>query len=135
MGKTDSAGRGWRRLLASLALALTLLLVAWPGAALAGRDEVRHYTVRPGDTLSEIALWFDVSIGALMQANGLRNPHHIYTGQVLVIPGAWHDTMGPKCVDYHTVRRNQTLSTIAAYYGVDSYDLARANGIYNLNQI
>lgn len=47
----------------------------------------RSYTVRRGDTLSVIALRFGVSVWALAQANGIRNPSLIYVGQVLRIPG------------------------------------------------
>ena len=46
------------------------------------------YTVRRGDTLSAIALRFGVSVWALVQANGIRNPSLIYPGQVLRIPGS-----------------------------------------------
>ena len=45
------------------------------------------YTVRRGDTLSGIALRYGVSMWALAQANGIRNPSLIYAGQVLRIPG------------------------------------------------
>ena len=45
------------------------------------------YTVRPGETLSEIAARFDVSVRALADANGISNPALIRAGQVLVIPG------------------------------------------------
>jgi len=46
----------------------------------------RFYTVRRGDTLSAIALRYRVSVWALVQANGIRNPSLIYLGQVLRIP-------------------------------------------------
>ncbi len=35
----------------------------------------------------------------------------------------------------HVVRRGENLTSIARYYGVDVYALARANNIYNLNRI
>jgi lipoprotein-anchoring transpeptidase ErfK/SrfK len=41
--------------------------------------------VRRGDTLSAIALRYGVSVWALVQANGIRNPSLIYPGQVLRI--------------------------------------------------
>ena len=44
------------------------------------------YTVRPGDTLSAIALRFGVSMWTLAQVNGIHNPSLIYVGQVLRIP-------------------------------------------------
>jgi len=47
----------------------------------------RTYTVRRGDILSAIARRYGVSTYELAQANGIRNPSAIYTGQVLRIPG------------------------------------------------
>jgi len=44
------------------------------------------YKVRLGDTLYAIALKFDVTVEALMAANGLTDPNTLDTGQVLVIP-------------------------------------------------
>ena len=44
------------------------------------------YKVRLGDTLYAIALQFDLSVEALMAANGLTDPNTLDTGQVLVIP-------------------------------------------------
>ena len=45
-----------------------------------------QYTVRPGDTLSSIAAYFDVSPAAILAENfGLR-PHHIIVGQRIFIP-------------------------------------------------
>lgn len=46
----------------------------------------RTYTVRAGDTLSGIAVRFNVSQQQLAHANGIRNANHIYVGQVLRIP-------------------------------------------------
>ena len=44
------------------------------------------YVVKKGDTLSEIALRFGVSVQALAAANGITDPKLIRPGQVLVIP-------------------------------------------------
>lgn len=44
------------------------------------------YRVRRGDSLSEIARHFGVSVNALAKANGIKNPNRIYAGQVLCIP-------------------------------------------------
>lgn len=44
------------------------------------------YIVQPGDTLSNIASKFDVSVEDLMRANGLTNPDYVMLGQELLIP-------------------------------------------------
>lgn len=47
----------------------------------------RVYTVRPGQTLAQIARELGVSVAAIVDANGLANPDRIYTGMTLHIPG------------------------------------------------
>ncbi len=47
---------------------------------------VSVYTVRYGDTLTSIAVRYGVTIQAVLNANGLRNPNFIYSGQRLNIP-------------------------------------------------
>jgi LysM repeat protein len=44
------------------------------------------YTVRRGDTLSEIALWSGTETGALARHNGMSDPDFLLEGQVLRIP-------------------------------------------------
>ncbi|MGH2537345.1 MAG: LysM peptidoglycan-binding domain-containing protein [Candidatus Promineifilaceae bacterium] len=48
--------------------------------------ETTIYVVQRGDILSRIALRFGVSTAALIQANNLANPDHIYAGQRLIVP-------------------------------------------------
>lgn len=45
-----------------------------------------NYTVQPGDTLSNIAARYDVSLEDLMAANGLTDPNILAVGQELIIP-------------------------------------------------
>lgn len=44
------------------------------------------YTVRPGDTLSAIAMHFHVSVHSLMALNGITNPRMLQVGTALGIP-------------------------------------------------
>ena len=46
------------------------------------------YTVQPDDTLSAIALAFDVSVNALMEINGITDARTVQVGQKLQIPGS-----------------------------------------------
>jgi LysM repeat protein len=49
-------------------------------------SEVITYTVQAGDTLSEIAAEFGVTVDAIAEANDIEDPSLIRIGQVLVIP-------------------------------------------------
>jgi LysM repeat protein len=44
------------------------------------------HTVRRGESLSEIARGYGVSVQAIVEANDLDNPNRIVTGQKLIIP-------------------------------------------------
>jgi LysM repeat protein len=46
----------------------------------------RIYVVQPGDTLSQIAFQFDVSVEALAARNSIEDPRNLQTGQKLIIP-------------------------------------------------
>lgn len=46
------------------------------------------YVVRPGDTLSGIAAWYNVSTAALAQGNCIADPDLVYAGQSLRVPNA-----------------------------------------------
>jgi LysM repeat protein len=55
-----------------------------PTATPAGETAV--HTIRRGETLSQIAQGYGVTIQAIMEANGLTDANRIITGQTLVIP-------------------------------------------------
>lgn len=54
-----------------------------PGGS--GANTAKTYTVRSGDTLSEIAARYGTTYTHLAQINGISNPNRIYTGQVLKV--------------------------------------------------
>lgn len=47
---------------------------------------MKTYTVRPGDTLSQIAQEYGVTVQRLAAENAIANPNRIYPGEVLRIP-------------------------------------------------
>jgi LysM repeat protein len=134
-------GRGRTGVIVVLMLLISILAPMTASAAPAqsrggNTDWAQVYTVQRGDTLSEIAWSFGVSEDAILKANSLRNANVIYVGQQLIIPEQGQSGKGgPQCADYYTVRRGDTLSHIALYRGIDEYALARANGIYDLNDV
>jgi len=117
----------------------------------------RIHTVVRGDTLSGLAVAYDVSLEALLEANGLDEDSILSIGQELIIPGSEQEvpsvsgegekpaspgptaqptpTLGPTPTPVlYIVQRGDTLSHIAVEFGVSSEEIARVNGI-SLNSI
>jgi LysM repeat protein len=49
-------------------------------------SETRTHTVKPGDTLTTIAIRYATTVAALASANNITNINNISVGQVLTIP-------------------------------------------------
>ena len=114
---------------------LTILVLACmlaPAVTLAQGSTT--YTVQPGDSLRAIAQAYDVTIDALVAANGLPNPDAIYSGQVLTIPGGAGEATAPAeappaGATTYTVQPGDTLASIADSYGISVVALMDANGV------
>lgn len=73
----------------------------------------------------------------MAQANGIANPNRIYVGQVIRVSGAattpTHYTSSYRAVAVsqgsYTVQSGDTLSGIAAQYGLNWYSIAQKNGL------
>lgn len=87
------------------------------------------YRVRSGDTLGSIASRTGTTIAALVAANDLPNPNLVRIGQVLVLPGASGVTTPAGGAQHHVVRAGETISGIAARYGITQRQLIDANGL------
>ena len=48
-------------------------------------QNVVYYTVKRGDTLSQIASWYGTTVEQIVALNNIQNPNLIYTGEVLQI--------------------------------------------------
>ena len=79
------------------------------------------YVIQSGDTLSEIAREYDITVGTLIGYNGIDNVRRIIPGEILKIP----EIDG---IPYQ-VRPGDTLDTIAAAYGTDVNALLDANDL------
>lgn len=96
------------------------------------------YTVKSGDTLSAIASRYGVSYQQLAQANGIANPNRIYVGQVIRVNGtaqtaSHYASSRPSATTSvragYTVKSGDTLSGIAAQYGLNWHSIAQKNNL------
>lgn len=81
--------------------------------------QISTYVVRSGDTLSEIASIFGVSVNTIMWANDITRASSLKDGQILVIL----PISGVK----HTVAKGDTVSTIAKRYKADIDEILAYN--------
>jgi len=119
-----------RRSLAALALALVL-----PVPALAG-----DVTVKPGETLSEIADRAGISMKRLMELNGISKADHVEAGQKLKVPGQGGSSSrasggGAMATGRVTVREGDTLSEIAVRQGMSLNQLIALNGLSKADHV
>ena len=122
---TYVAGIRWSQMRRTAVAAL--LLTAWfPLSATAA-----SVTVRSGETLSDIAYRYGVSVGTLMRMNGIRNPDSLQIGQSLQVPGPTVTAGSGR----HRVNSGETLSSIANQYQVRSRDLMALNNLRNANHV
>ncbi|MGW9551691.1 LysM peptidoglycan-binding domain-containing protein [Citricoccus zhacaiensis] len=94
------------------------------------------YTVKAGDTLSHIAVRHDLSLSALLKANGLSASTIIHPGQKLTLPGSApsSSTSGQTAnsgtaVQTYTVKAGDTLSHVAVRHDLSLSSLLKANGL------
>ncbi len=119
-----------KKLIYGLVIAAMLVTAAGPAYA----DTA--YTVQPGDTLFLISVRFNVTMQAIMNANGIVNANLIYVGQRLTIPtGGGAATPPPAPGGTYIVQRGDYLSLIAQRFGVTLAALMAANSLSNPNLI
>ena len=143
-------GLGWK----SLIFPGQVLKLA-PGARVAPAataQEGGRYTIVQGDTLSRVAARFGISVESLLTANGLSWSSIVYPGQSIAIPPAPPPaaaetepaienvssvTAAPAAAPAapanpattHTIQSGETISSIAARYGVSTQAVLTANGL------
>lgn len=81
-----------------------------------------QHVVESGDTLSAIAIRYDVTQTKLIDANGLQ-ASYIRIGQVLTIPDK------NKSQNLYKVKSGDSLSSLSKKYNIDINELARANNL------
>ena len=84
------------------------------------------HVVTPGESLWQIAGYYNVTIAKIMNTNQLPDPNGLVVGESLVIPTE---------NIFHTVSSGETLWNIAQTYRTTIQAIAQANKITNLNNI
>ncbi|MDQ8201615.1 LysM peptidoglycan-binding domain-containing protein [Pelagicoccus sp. SDUM812003] len=109
------------RLFAYATLSLALLCASAAAAT--------EHRVRRGETLTEIAQAYNITVEAITEANALSNLDQLSVGQRLVIPIA-----APSEASY-IIRKGDNLSDIAKRFGVTVDEIKAANNIPNANRL
>jgi LysM repeat protein len=84
-------------------------------------DQTSVYVVRKGDSISQIADMFNVSVNTILSANDLKKGAKLTEGDVLLIL--------PVSGIEITVKKGQTLKSLANLYKVDVSDIIAYNNI------
>lgn len=133
---------------ASLRVGQQLLLPA-TGEELRPRAPDQEHRVQAGETLSQIAAEYGVTLAALLQANRIADPNAVYVGQILIIPGdSGGSSVASKQIGpprngffYYTVQPGDTMSGIArnlntTILAIQTYNnLPDAETVYNNMQL
>ncbi len=93
-----------------------------PSATMGGtalRTQLVDYAVEPGDSLSNIAYQFGVSVATILWENNLTERTLIRPGDILRVP--------PVSGVMHNIKRADTLGKIAALYQVKAEDIVAFN--------
>ncbi|MBI4065607.1 M23 family metallopeptidase [Candidatus Kaiserbacteria bacterium] len=114
---------GGKALLAYSVPSGTIADVAGSGTS----DRISVYVVRRGDTLSDIAKMFDVSINTIIWANNLRNSGDVHPGDTLIIL--------PISGVEHKIVKGDTLKSLAKKYSADVDEIAQYNGLDPLDSL
>lgn len=105
-----------------------------------------YHRVGRGDTVSQIADRYNVSMSSLVELNGLRSRNFIRAGQVLRLPGNGDatpmtlaqlegGTVESGDSSTYIVRAGDSINSIARRFGVDERVILASNGIRDRNRI
>jgi len=95
-----------------------------------------EYTVRPGESLSDVAAFFGTTVEAIATLNSLTNADLVVPGQRLLVPAPPANTApGREFMSEYVVQPGETLTDIAARFGTTVEALAAENGLANPSAI
>ncbi len=103
--------------------------------------DVKRYTVRPGETLSEIAERYNTNVSLIRQINSIGNPKRLYAGRTILIPvhsremdfqegASFVPKRGFNTQEiYYTIRNGDTIWGIANRYRMNVETILAVNGL------
>lgn len=118
-----------------LRIAVVVALLGGVAIAVPAAATDRVVVVQPGDTLSEIALRYGMTVAQLRELNGIADPNRIFAGQRLRLTGTAEAQVTPPSAEAaaveHVVAWGETLTGIARRYGSTIAAIAAANSLSN----
>jgi len=85
------------------------------------------YVVRTGDTLGNIAFFYNTSVSEIVKANPDIDPNQLRVGQQLCVPVQLQIYPACPTTNYYVVNEGDTMESIASYFGVSAEQLHYSN--------
>ncbi len=96
----------------------------------------QDHLVRKGETLSIIALQYEINQKDIIKLNNITNEDYLYEGQVIKLPAYQkEEPLSSAHSNLHRVSKGETLNSIAMKYNINKDNLASINDIMNTNYI
>jgi putative chitinase len=86
------------------------------------------YTIQRGETLWDLAKRFGTTTSAIRRANSMGATEQLMAGQTITIPGRSRTKDKSEGSFWYTIRRGDTLTEIAAKFGLGLRQLLASNG-------
>ncbi len=91
----------------------------------------QDYTVRRGETLWDLAKKFGTTTSAIRRTNGMSATEKLVAGQTITMPGRGPASDKSSGGSWYTIRRGDTMSELAARFGVGLRRLLALNSNIN----
>jgi membrane-bound lytic murein transglycosylase D len=92
------------------------------------------HEVRKGDTISSIASRYGATVSSVLAANDLGSRDKIYPGQKVKVPATANARVASQPA-VHVVKKGDTVTSIAEYYGASVAAVLGANGLGSRDKI
>ena len=84
--------------------------------------------VKPGETLSSLANYYNVSLESIIESNGLNDPDNLKAGQKLIIPNLRALGNEPMPIK-HVIQKGETIESISILHKIKKGEIIRLNNL------